>query len=175
MFYFIFEFIDFHSINNVQHDDEILEIEILEETDPPDPILVEDSDDDVADELIDVVNIEPSSNVPINPNEDLEIIEEIYPPVNVPVTPNLIDLTTDESDNHFPEFERHSSIDNQECPICLETFDDLQSSGTYLMITACRHVLCIQCIRQLLANYSQCPLCRENLNLSSLMPYCILT
>jgi len=90
----------------------------------------------------------------------------------------LIDLTDDE-----PTFiscspilsERKLSIDVQQCPICLETLSHLQRTGVYLIITQCRHVMCTLCSRQLLATSSRCPLCRENVSSTTLMPYCILT
>ena len=89
-----------------------------------------------------------------------------------------IDLTEDEStctSYSSQPFERKSSIDVQECPICLETLCHLQYSGVHLIMTPCRHVMCTLCSRQLLANSSQCPLCREEISSTTLMPYCILT
>ena len=90
----------------------------------------------------------------------------------------LIDLTDDEpipiSCSPSPP-ERKLSTDVQQCPICLETLSDLQHTGIYLIITRCRHVMCTLCSRQLLATSSRCPLCRENVSSTTLMPYCILT
>lgn len=79
----------------------------------------------------------------------------------------LIDLTKDESNSYL-------SIDIEECPICLETFTDLQSIGISLIITPCHHVLCTLCISQLLSRSSRCPLCQRNISSTTLMPYCIL-
>lgn len=84
----------------------------------------------------------------------------------------VIDLTKEDSPRSV---QRQSSIDTQQCPICLETLSDLQSSRIYLIITPCRHVMCTVCSRQLLYTSSRCPLCRETVTLSSLRPYCILT
>jgi hypothetical protein len=90
----------------------------------------------------------------------------------------LIDLTDDEpvfvSHSHMSS-QRKLSIDVQQCPICLETLSYLQSTGVYLTITRCHHVMCTLCSRQLLATSSRCPLCRESVSLTTLMPYCILT
>jgi len=90
----------------------------------------------------------------------------------------LIDLTDDEPipiscSPILPE--RKLSIDVQQCPICLETLSHLQRTGVYLTITRCRHVMCTLCSRQLLATSPRCPLCRENVSSTTLMPYCILT
>ncbi|CAF1324238.1 unnamed protein product [Adineta steineri] len=91
----------------------------------------------------------------------------------------IIDLTEDEpnsSDCLSDQCEHISSFDDDElCPVCLETFSDLQYTGIYLLITQCHHVMCILCSRQILANSSQCPLCRENISTTTLKPYCILT
>lgn len=105
--------------------------------------------------------------------EDLESLEIMNDNDN-----ELIDLTDDEpiSISCSPILpERKLSTDVQQCPICLETLSHLQRSGVYLIITRCRHVMCILCSRQLLATSSRCPLCRENVSSTTLMPYCILT
>jgi hypothetical protein len=90
----------------------------------------------------------------------------------------LIDLTEDEPiliSCSSISSERKLSTDVQQCPICLETLSHLQRTGVYLIITRCRHVMCTLCSRQLLATSSRCPLCRENVSSTTLMPYCILT
>lgn len=90
----------------------------------------------------------------------------------------LIDLTDDEPTSFSCSSnlsERKLSTDVQQCPICLETLSHLQRTGVYLTITRCRHVMCTLCSRQLLATSSRCPLCRENVSSTTLMPYCILT
>jgi hypothetical protein len=91
---------------------------------------------------------------------------------------DLIDLTEDEPisflSSPIPP-ERKLSVDVQQCPICLETLSHLQRTGVYLIITRCRHVMCALCSRQLLATSPRCPLCRENVSSTTLMPYCILT
>ncbi|CAF0731345.1 unnamed protein product [Adineta steineri] len=90
----------------------------------------------------------------------------------------LIDLTEDEPlsvpSSPIPSG-RKLSVDVQQCPICLETLSHLQRTGVYLIITRCRHVMCTLCSRQLLAISSRCPLCREDVSSTTLMPYCILT
>lgn len=90
----------------------------------------------------------------------------------------IIDLTDDDlipiaCSPH--QFERKLSTDLQQCPICLETLTHLQRIGINLVITQCRHVMCTLCTRQLLVTSSRCPLCRENVSSTTLMPYCILT
>ena len=145
-------------------------------------ILVRDSDDE-EDSAIDVVGEDHLSlfdafiSSPID--EVIQIVDdELHDDSEVIISGELIDLTEDES-NHLPtspaDFERQSSLETQECPICLETFSDLQSTGIYLIITRCRHVMCTACSRQWLAQSHRCPLCREHVSLSSLTPYCILT
>jgi hypothetical protein len=103
-------------------------------------------------------------------SDDVETIEEDEE-INIENNPELIDLTEDESNRH----ENNSSIDLEECPICLETFSDLQSVGVYLLITECHHVMCTLCSYQLLSASSRCPLCRKTISSTTLMPYCILT
>jgi hypothetical protein len=90
-----------------------------------------------------------------NEHDDKETVEN---------EPELIDLTDDEP-----------TTDIEECPICLETLSDLQSLDISLIITPCHHVMCALCSHQLLSTSSQCPLCRQNINLTTLIPYCILT
>jgi hypothetical protein len=111
----------------------------------------------------------------INNEDDHESLEIV---TNDDNNNELIDLTEDE-----PIFiscstitsERKLSTDVQQCPICLETLSHLQRTGVYLIITQCRHVMCTLCSRQLLATSSRCPLCRENVSSTTLIPYCILT
>lgn len=110
--------------------------------------------------------------------ESLEIVNIDDDNTNTPYNTELIDLTDDEPNPiscSSTLLERKLSIDVQQCPICLETLSHLQRTGVYLIITRCRHVMCILCSRQLLATSSRCPLCRENVNSTTLMPYCILT
>jgi hypothetical protein len=110
--------------------------------------------------------------------ESLEIVTNDYDDIDNNNNNELIDLTEDEPIpiccSPIPT-ERKLSIDVQQCPICLETLSHLQRSGVYLIITRCRHVMCTLCSRQLLATSSRCPLCRENVSSTTLMPYCILT
>ncbi len=110
-----------------------------------------------------------------NDDDDLESLEIVNTDDN---NNELIDLTDDEpiSRSCSPMLtERKLSVDVQQCPICLETLSHLQRTGVYLIITRCRHVMCTLCSRQLLATSSRCPLCRENVSSTTLMPYCILT
>lgn len=102
-------------------------------------------------------------------DDDDESLEIIIDNINS----ELIDLTADEPDSN--SLERKLSTDVQQCPICLETLSDLQGTGVYLIITRCRHVMCTLCCRQLLTTSPRCPLCRENVSATSLIPYCILT
>ena len=126
-------------------------------------IIISDSDDDLSIDVTDDLSSPLSS-----------IIDTIISPSldnNVEEDHELIDLTEDDAN----QLERKSSIDVQQCPICLETFSDLQYSGVYLIITPCRHIMCTLCSRQLLITSSRCPLCREKVHSTTLMPYCILT
>jgi len=107
---------------------------------------------------------------PIHNEDDHESLEIVASDDN---NNELIDLTEDEPIPIPPE--RKLSVDVQQCPICLETLSHLQRTGVYLIITRCRHVMCTLCSRQLLATSPRCPLCRENVSSTTLMPYCILT
>jgi hypothetical protein len=137
--------------------------------------LISDSDSD-DDQDIDVTNDIPPIVSPIimsSPlNENVEILEEETNNDHkfLEITTNeLIDLTDDEQ-----SLTSYSSIDLQQCPICLETLSYLQYTGVYLVITQCCHVMCTLCSRQLLVTSSRCPLCRENVSSTTLIPYCIL-
>ncbi|CAF2576119.1 unnamed protein product [Rotaria sp. Silwood2] len=141
---------------------DIEDVEIVQEEIDEEPAII---DEDIEQQLInddDYETLEILTNDDDNNNNNDE----------------LIDLTEDElisiSCSHN-SFERKLSIDVQQCPICLETLTHLQHTGVYLIITQCRHVMCTLCTRQLLATSSRCPLCRENVNSTTLMPYCILT
>ena len=50
------------------------------------------------------------------------------------------------------------NIDNQKCPICLESISDLTK-----VITMCGHFFCSRCLSDSILNYRQhkCPICRE--------------
>jgi len=107
-------------------------------------------------------------------SDDSEIIEEEEEDNNN----ELIDLTEDESNSSYSVSNKHelkSSIDIEECPICLENLFHLQSIGIYLIITECHHVICTLCSHQLLSTSSRCPLCRKDISSTKLMPFCILT
>lgn len=122
----------------------------------------DDDGDDDDQQSLEIVNTDDDDDITnINNNND-----------------ELIDLTDDEPIpiSCSPILsERKLSIDVQQCPICLESLSHLQRTGVYLIITRCRHVMCTLCSRQLLATSSRCPLCRENVSSTTLMPYCILT
>lgn len=109
-------------------------------------------------------------------DESLEIITDVED--SETDDDELIDLTDDEPLSFYNPLitsERKLSTEVQECPICLETLAHLQGNGIYLTITRCRHVMCTLCSRALLATSSRCPLCRENVSSTTLMPYCLLT
>ncbi|CAF3572186.1 unnamed protein product [Rotaria sordida] len=142
-------------------------------------IILSDSDSD-DDQIIDVndnnnfLSRIPTINTLISSPHN-ELIENNE--TNIENIHELIDLTDDESNSSYcssNKLECQSSIDIEECPICLETFTDLQYTGVYLIITQCSHIMCTLCSRQLLAISSRCPLCRENINSNTLIPYCIM-
>lgn len=134
-----------------------------------------DQEVDIADEIprsvsIENTDIEIVHEVTVDEDDDDESLEIVVDIINN----EIIDLTDDEPNSANP-FERKLSTDVQQCPICLETLSDLQQAGVYLIITRCRHVMCTLCCRQLLTTSSRCPLCRENVSTTTLIPYCILT
>ncbi|CAF0843309.1 unnamed protein product [Rotaria sordida] len=142
-------------------------------------IILSDSDSD-DNQIIDVTDNNnflsriPTINTLISSPHN-ELIENNE--TNIENIHELIDLTDDESNSSYcssNKLECQSSIDIEECPICLETFTDLQYTGVYLIITQCSHIMCTLCSRQLLAISSRCPLCRENINSNTLIPYCIM-
>ncbi|CAF2555502.1 unnamed protein product [Rotaria sp. Silwood2] len=144
-------------------------------------IVLSDSDLD-EDQIIDVtdnnfLSITPIINALISSpfNELVETIE--INEINFENVHELIDLTDDETNSiccSSNKLEHQSSIDVEQCPICLETLTDLQYTGVYLIITQCSHIMCTLCSRQLLATSSRCPLCRKNLNSNTLLPYYIM-
>jgi hypothetical protein len=145
-------------------------------------LILSDSDsDDDDDQDIDIsFSISPTINILISPSlsnsvETLE--EEEEEEINIENDHELIDLTEDEPNSTCYSSNKHenqSSIDDEQCPICLETLFDLQSIGVYLIITQCHHVMCTLCSHELLATSSRCPLCRKNISSTTLLPYCIL-
>jgi len=180
-------------------DDDIIEVEELLNIDRicHTVILVSDSDDESDDQGIDVTDEMFSSlppppppitiTAPISPawSEEIEIVQELMTMeenandddleiVADDINQELIDLTEDEPPLSPLPIERKTSTDVQQCPVCLETLSHLQRTGIHLIITRCRHVMCTLCSRQLLLISPRCPLCRENLNSTTLMPYCIL-
>jgi len=132
-------------------------VEIVQEEIEEELALMDDDDEEEEDddhESLEIVNNDDNNN-----NELIDLTDD--EPIPICCSPIL------------PE--RKLSIDVQQCPICLETLSHLQRTGVYLIITQCRHVMCTLCSRQLLATSSRCPLCRENVSSTTLMPYCILT
>lgn len=61
-----------------------------------------------------------------------------------------------------------SSIDNQLCPLCLETYREIKKKGQTLVSTTCGHVFCKKCANQCLN--SNCPTCRKKLTVRSIHP-----
>ncbi|UJR20685.1 hypothetical protein I4U23_023807 [Adineta vaga] len=174
---------------NEPDDDDIIEL-LTFPFQQMDNTIVLNSDDDDDDEqteenvditigsppsLSDLFNAFISSPSMDNPIETVEVDEEID-------TDEIIDLTEDEIISNSclsNEFEQNQSTnknddDDEQCPVCLETFYELQCTGVDLIITQCQHVMCISCSRRVLAYSSRCPLCRENVNINTLTPYCIL-
>ena len=128
--------------------------------------------------LSDDVDVELTAMEEDTLDESLEIITDVEGSETDDDDDELIDLTDDEPLSFYSPLitsERKLSTEVQQCPICLETLAHLQGNGIYLTITRCRHVMCTLCSRALLATSSRCPLCRENVSSTTLMPYCILT
>ena len=52
------------------------------------------------------------------------------------------------------------NLENQKCPICLESITDLTK-----IITTCGHFFCSRCLSESIINYDdhKCPMCRENI------------
>jgi hypothetical protein len=149
---------------------------------PPPPIMMTEPISPTWSEEIEIVQEDEDDFLPVmedinvddtNESEFLEIVAD-------DISQELIDLTDDDDDaltfvpRSSPSPERKTSIDVQQCPVCLETLSYLQRTGVHLIITRCCHVMCTLCSRQLMAISPRCPLCRENLSTTALMPYCIL-
>ena len=142
------------TVNTSMFSSDIGDIEIIrEEIDDELVIIDQDEENEHDHESLGVVTNDNSSN-----SELIDLTEDELIPVS---------CSTISSD-------RRSSIDMQQCPICLETVSQLQHTGVYLIITRCRHIMCTLCSRQLLATSSRCPLCREYVSSTTIMPYCIL-
>ncbi|CAF0839781.1 unnamed protein product [Rotaria sordida] len=156
-------------INTSISSSDIEDVEIVQEDIEEEPAIIDEENEQQQQQQQQVTN---------NDDDDHESLEILANDGNNGNDNELIDLTEDElisiSCSSNP-FERKLSIDVQQCPICLETLTHLQRTGVYLIITQCRHVMCTSCTRQLLATSSRCPLCRENVSSTTLMPYCILT
>jgi hypothetical protein len=157
-------------INGSISSPDIEDLEIVQEETEEELTLMDDEEEGDDHESLEIVNNDTDDD-----HESLEIVNNDNNTTN---NNELIDLTDDEP---IPiscspiVSERKLSVDVQQCPICLETLSHLQRTGVYLIITRCRHVMCTLCSRQLLATSSRCPLCRENVSSTTLMPYCILT
>ncbi|CAF3394276.1 unnamed protein product [Rotaria sp. Silwood1] len=171
------QIISLDSENNHNDDDDIIEIiyenkhSTCEQIDTR-IIMLSDSDSD-DDQIIDItdnniLSITPIINILLSSplNDLVGIIEDNE--INIENVYEVIDLTDDESNSTdclSNKLEHQSSIDSDQCPICLETLTDLQYTGVDLIITQCNHIMCTLCSRQLLATSSQCPLCRNQITL----------
>ncbi|KAL2077119.1 hypothetical protein ACEWY4_026623 [Coilia grayii] len=49
------------------------------------------------------------------------------------------------------------------CPICFDTYSEIQQSGRLMVSTICGHTFCSQCLRDSLAHAHTCPTCRKRL------------
>lgn len=54
--------------------------------------------------------------------------------------------------------------DNEKCSVCYNRFDSP-------MVAKCQHILCSECWRGALEMYLECPLCRQRVRFSHLIPY----
>lgn len=144
----------------------------------PDSSIEIDKDDQSISSQIDNTITLISDDEPTSISSPLTAGSEIVEEEEEDNNHQVIDLTEDESNSPCCLSNKHelkSSIDIEECPICLENLFDLQSIGIYLIITECHHVICTLCSHQLLSTSSRCPLCRKDINSTKLMPFCILT
>jgi hypothetical protein len=140
----------------------------------PSSIAIDENDESISSQIGNTITLISDDEL-TSIFDDSEIIEEEEEEDN---NNELIDLTEDESNSSCSLSNKHelkSSIDIEECPICLENLFDLQSIGVHLIITECHHVICTLCSDQLLSTSSQCPLCRKNISSTTLTPFCILT
>ncbi|XP_077387229.1 E3 ubiquitin-protein ligase RNF4-like isoform X2 [Festucalex cinctus] len=49
------------------------------------------------------------------------------------------------------------------CPVCMDTYSEMVSSGRLVVSTKCGHVFCSQCLRDALRRSHSCPTCRKRL------------
>jgi len=64
-------------------------------------------------------------------------------------------------------------VSHAHCPICLESFTEVKSSGCRVMATTCGHVFCEECLRGVLDGLHgcrKCPTCRKKISARSVHP-----
>ncbi|CAF1624315.1 unnamed protein product, partial [Adineta ricciae] len=122
-----------------------------------DNVIILNSDDEDAD---DDINIDIMSDIPptlvdlFNAFISSPLMDSRVDTVAIQEQLNndeIIDLTEDEADsgcclsNQQEQTTSHNNDDDDQCPVCLETFSDLQCTGVNLVISQCQHVMCMSC------------------------------
>lgn len=57
-----------------------------------------------------------------------------------------------------------------QCPICLDTLEQIKAANKKVTSTTCGHIFCGPCIKQAVVESKQCPSCRKSLDMRKIHP-----
>jgi len=57
-----------------------------------------------------------------------------------------------------------------QCPICLDTLEQIKAANKKVTSTTCGHIFCGPCIKQAIVEAKQCPSCRKSLDMRKIHP-----
>ena len=95
-------------------------------------------------------------------------ITQLYPlvlyrsPINRSTARKRPKYSSNTPSNPLPPPSTKSTL---QCPICLDTAQQFESSGRSLVTTVCGHIFCNVCIRNSIQRQHKCPTCRKKLTL----------
>jgi len=121
------------------------------------------------------------TNRPATPNDDSvlnpylvsdgSISDDDLPPVPFKITAKP---RTTKSANSGPSSGGSANTSSStNCPVCLDSLNEVKAAGRQMMATTCGHIFCEECIRGVLganATARKCPTCRKKLSARSVHP-----
>lgn len=108
---------------------------------------------------------------PTNSDSDTDELQELPPvPFFVPDRPSESSTADVTASGGATAGNAASAEKGVTCPVCLDTSQEIRSSGRQLFSTTCGHVFCNQCINDSIKTQKRCPSCRKKLTSRQIHP-----
>ncbi|XP_077387232.1 E3 ubiquitin-protein ligase RNF4-like isoform X3 [Festucalex cinctus] len=134
-------------------------------------------DDDGVEEVVDLTSeaAEASTHVvDLTNNDSVLLVDEGHRRRRSNLRESYVVSSSDDDDstsvpsaNTLTSIQTHSSNrltpGTISCPVCMDTYSEMVSSGRLVVSTKCGHVFCSQCLRDALRRSHSCPTCRKRL------------